>query len=138
VITSPQQTAIVASIMMLPTQSLLIPLFGGAAAAVNLYAVHYSGTINHLAFNNDSLALVSSAKTGQTLPSWTTYDTAGKKLYIPDENFVNEKEKGLLVSYSIDANGVLTKAGNSTTPRGGVSTTLYGGKNGRGFIANAH
>ncbi|KAF9697077.1 hypothetical protein EKO04_004986 [Ascochyta lentis] len=124
--------------MMLPTQSLLIPFFGGAAAAANLYATHYSGTINHLAFDNSSLTLVSSAKTGQTLPSWITYDAASKKLYIPDENFVNEDSKGILVSYSVGANGALTKAGNATTPRGGVATILYGGKDGKSFIANAH
>lgn len=123
---------------MWPTPSLLIPLFCGAAAAADLYATHYSGTINHLAFNNDSLTLVSSAKTGQTLPSWITYDAAGRKLYIPDENFANEQEKGLLVSYSIDTNGALIKAGNTTTLRGGVATVLYGGKDGKGFIANAH
>ncbi|KAF1932953.1 putative isomerase YbhE [Didymella exigua CBS 183.55] len=122
---------------MLPTQSLLIPLFGGAAAAANLYATHYSGTINHLTFNNNSLTLVSSEKTGQTLPSWITYDAVGKKLYIPDENF-DENSSGVLVSYSVDAKGALTKAGNTTTPRGGVATVLYGGKDGRGFIANAH
>ncbi|KAJ4339009.1 hypothetical protein N0V95_007902 [Ascochyta clinopodiicola] len=123
---------------MLPTQSLLIPLFGGAAAAANLYATHYSGTINHLAFDNSSLSLVSSVKTGQTLPSWITYDASDKKLYIPDENFVNENLTGVLVSYSLDANGALTKAGNTTTPRGGVATILYGGKDGKSFIANAH
>lgn len=43
-----------------------------------------------------------------------------------------------MVSYSIDAKGALTKAGNTTTPRGGVSTTLYGGKDGKRFVANAH
>lgn len=42
------------------------------------------------------------------------------------------------MSYSIDANGALTKAGNATTPRGGVATILYGGKDGNGFVANAH
>lgn len=123
---------------MLPTQSFLFPLFGGAAAATNLYATHYSGTINHLAFNDDSLALVSSTKTGQTLPSWITYDAAGKKLYIPDENFLTANEGGILVSYSVDANGALTKAGNASTPQGGVATVLYGGEDGKGFIANAH
>lgn len=123
---------------MLPTQSLLIPLFGGAAAAANLYATHYSGNVSHLTFDNKSLTLVSSEKTGQTLPSWITYDAVGKKLYIPDENFVNENSSGILVSYSVDAKGALTKAGNTTTPRGVVATALYGGKNGRGFIANAH
>lgn len=123
---------------MLPTQTVLFPLFGGAAATARLYATHYSGTINHLAFANDSLTLVSSVETGQTLPSWITYDAAGKKLYIPDENFVSTNETGILVSFSVGAKGVLTKAGNSTTPRGGVATTLYGGKHGKGFIANAH
>jgi 6-phosphogluconolactonase (cycloisomerase 2 family) len=119
-------------------QSLLIPLFGGAAAAANLYAAHYSGTINHLTFDNNSLTLVSSEKTGQTLPSWITYDAKGKKLYIPDENFVDKNSSAILVSYSVDAKGALTKIGNATTPRGGVATVLYGGKDGRGFIANAH
>ncbi|KAJ4992991.1 hypothetical protein SVAN01_01343 [Stagonosporopsis vannaccii] len=123
---------------MLPTQSLLFPLFGGAVAATNLYAAHYSGTINHLTFSNNSLALVSSEKTGQTLPSWITYDSVGKNLYVPDENFVDPASNALLVSYSVDAKGALTKAGNATTPRGGVSTTLFGGKDGRSFIANAH
>ncbi|UPX14247.1 uncharacterized protein EKO05_0004736 [Ascochyta rabiei] len=124
--------------MLLPTQSSLIPLFGGAAAAANLYATHYSGTINHLAFDNSSLTLVSSVKTGQTLPSWITYDASDKKLYIPDENFITEDSKGLLVSYSVGVNGALTKAENTTTLRGGVATILYGGKDGKSFIANAH
>jgi hypothetical protein len=112
---------------MLPTYSLLFSLFGGAATAVNLYATHYH-----------SLELVSSAKTGQALPSWITYDAAGKKLYIPDENFIDEDASGVLVSYSVNADGTLTKAGNATTPRGGVATTLYGGKDGRKFMATAH
>ncbi|KAH6616696.1 Lactonase, 7-bladed beta-propeller-domain-containing protein [Boeremia exigua] len=121
---------------MLPTQTLLFPFFGGAAAAANLYASHYSGSITHLTFNSNSLAIVSSEKTGQTLPSWITYDSVGKKLYVPDENFLNGN--AVLVSYSTNAKGALTKTGNTTTPNGGVSTVLYGGKDGRGFIATAH
>lgn len=123
---------------MLPSHSFLLPLFGGAAAAVNLYAAHYTGTINHLTFKNDSLALVSSVKTGQMLPSWITYDAVGKKLYVPDENFVDKSSNGIMVSYRVDTRGALTKERNTTTPRGGVSTVLFGGKDGRGFIANAH
>jgi hypothetical protein len=123
---------------MLPAFSLLFSLFSGAATATTLYASQYSGTISHLTFDNHSLELVSSAKTGQALPSWITYDAAGKKLYIPDENFIDEKANGVLVSYSISADGALVKAGNATTPRGGVATTLYGGKDGRKFMANAH
>lgn len=122
---------------MVPTQSVLFPLLCGAAAATNLYAAHYSGTINHLAFKNDSLTLVSSEKTGQISPSWITYDAASKKLYVPDEN-VNPANTTTLVSYSVDNHGALTKKENTTTLFGGVSTVLYGGKDGRGFIANAH
>ncbi|KAJ8112639.1 hypothetical protein OPT61_g5035 [Boeremia exigua] len=120
------------------TQSLLFPLISGAVATTNLYAAHYSGTINHLTFDNGSLTLVKSEETGQTLPSWITYDSVGKKLYVPDENFVDPASHAELVSYSVGANGALTKAGTTKTPRGGVSTVLYGGKNDRGFIANAH
>jgi 6-phosphogluconolactonase (cycloisomerase 2 family) len=122
---------------MVPTQSFFFPLFGGAVAATNLYAAHYSGTINHLAFNNNSLTLVSSEKTGQTSPSWITYDAVGKTLYVPDEN-TDPASNTTLISYSVDSQGALTKKETATTLRGGVSTVLYGGKDGRGFIANAH
>ena len=122
---------------MVPTQSVFFPFLWGAAAATNLYAAHYSGTINRLAFKNDSLTLVSSEKTGQTSPSWITYDAVSKRLYVPDEN-VDPATNTVLVSYSVDHHGALTKKDNATTPFGGVSTVLYGGKHGRGFIANAH
>ena len=121
---------------MLPAHHFLVPLFGGFATAANLYATHYSGSVNYLTFSGSSLTLTSSTKSGNTLPSWITYDGPGKALYVPDENF--SFGTGTLVSFSIGANGALKQTGKATTPQGVVATTLYGGANGTGFIANAH
>jgi hypothetical protein len=123
--------------MMLSTNPLLLPLFGSVANAANLWATHYSGTINYLTFGENSLKLSSSTKTGNNLPSWITYDSAGKALYIPDEVFYGPPS-GSLASFAIGTNGSLTATGKGTTPQGVVATALYGGADGRSFIANAH
>lgn len=122
---------------MLSTHPLLLPLFGGVANAANLWATHYSGTINYLTFSGKSLTLSSSAKTGNNLPSWITYDSPGKALYITDEVFYGPST-GSLVSFAIGNNGTVTATGKGTTPQGVVASTLYGGTDGKGFIANAH
>jgi hypothetical protein len=121
---------------MLSSLPFLVPILGKLVAAQNLYATHYSGTVNYLTFSGSSLALTSSTRAGNTLPSWITYDGAGKALYVPDENFYGQT--GTLVSFSIGANGALTQSGKTTTPQGVVATALYGGSDGKGFIANAH
>ncbi|KAI4612938.1 hypothetical protein J4E80_006993 [Alternaria sp. BMP 0032] len=122
---------------MVHSHPLLLPLFGTAASAANLWATHYSGTINYLSFNSNALTLSSSASTGNKLPSWITYDSAGKALYIPDEVFQGQGG-GNLVSFSTGANGNVTSIGKGSTPQGVVATTLYGGPDGKSFIANAH
>jgi hypothetical protein len=122
---------------MLPSHSLLLPLLGSVASAANLWATHYSGTINYLTFSGNSLSLSSSTSTGNKLPSWITYDSAGKALYIPDEVFYGASG-GNLVSFAIGTNGTLRATGKGSTPLGVVATALYGGVDGRGFIANAH
>jgi hypothetical protein len=122
---------------MLSSHSLLLPLFGSAANAANLWATHYSGTLNYLTFSGNSLTLSSSSKIGNNLPSWITYDSAGKALYVPDEVFYGPST-GSLVSFSIGNNGTVTPNGQGITPQGVVATALYGGADGKGFIANAH
>jgi hypothetical protein len=57
--------------------------------------------------------------------------------YIPDENFFGNGG-GTLVAFAIGENGALTPAGTAATPNGVVATSLYGGSDGKGFIANAH
>lgn len=124
---------------MLYSNSLLVALFSVGAGAATLYASHFSGTINTLDFNSnsDTLTLSSSAATGNALPSWLTYDAAGKALYIPDETFQGASS-GSLSSFSIDSNSALKATGKAPTALGVVATTLYGGTDGRAFIANAH
>ncbi|KAF1828415.1 3-carboxy-cis,cis-mucoante lactonizing enzyme [Decorospora gaudefroyi] len=122
---------------MLPSHTFLLPLFASAASAANLWAAHYSRTINYLTFNGSSLTLSSSTATGNLLPSWITYDSIGKALYIPDEVFYGATG-GSIVSFAIGTNGRLTATGNGSTPLGAVATALYGGADGKSFIANAH
>jgi hypothetical protein len=122
---------------MLSSNPLLLPLFGSVASAANLWATHYSGTLNYLSFNGNSLALTSSGPTGNNLPSWITYDNAGKALYVADEVFYGANG-GNLVSFSVGNNGTVNATGKGPTPMGVVATTLYGGPDGRSFIANAH
>ncbi|CAN9184468.1 unnamed protein product [Alternaria alternata] len=110
---------------MLTSHSLLLPLFGSAASAANLWATHYSGTINYLSFENNALTLSKSSPTGNNLPSWITYDNAGKALYIPDEVFYGASG-GNLVSFAVGNNGTVTAGGKGSTPLGVVATALYG------------
>jgi hypothetical protein len=126
---------------MLPSQTLTLSLFGGVAGAANLLASHYSeATINYLSFSGDELTLSGSRSTnssGNKLPSWVTYDSVEKAVYVPDEFFVDATQ-GNLVSYAIRANDTVVETGKATTPYGVVATVLYGGADGRSFIANAH
>ncbi|UPX14855.1 uncharacterized protein EKO05_0005326 [Ascochyta rabiei] len=122
---------------MLSSNSLLAALFSGGTSAATLYVSHYSGTINTLNFNSNTLKLSSSTATGNGLPSWLTYDDAGKALYIADETFYGASS-GNLASFSVDGNGALNATGKGPTALGVVATSLYGGTDGRSFIANAH
>ncbi|KAH7139553.1 Lactonase, 7-bladed beta-propeller-domain-containing protein [Dendryphion nanum] len=123
---------------MVSAFNFLVPLFGGLATAqsANLWASHYSGTINYLTFSGSSLALTKETRIGNNLPSWITYDNAGQSLYIPDETWT--APTGSLVGFKIGTNGALSSSGKVTTPQGVVATTLFGGADGRSFIANAH
>ncbi|KAJ4359376.1 hypothetical protein N0V95_002206 [Ascochyta clinopodiicola] len=102
-----------------------------------LYASHYSGTVNTLNFNSNTLTLSGSTATGNGLPSWLTYDGTGKALYIADETFYGASS-GNLASFSAGGNDVLKATGKGPTALGVVATSLYGGTDGRSFIANAH
>ncbi|EMD89139.1 hypothetical protein COCC4DRAFT_169272 [Bipolaris maydis ATCC 48331] len=122
---------------MLSTNPLLLPLFGSVASAANLWASHYSGTLNYLTFSGNSLTLSGSTPTGNNLPSWLTYDHAGKAIYVADEIFTGQSG-GNLVSFAVGNNGTLSSQRKGPTPQGVVATALYGGSDGRSFIANAH
>lgn len=122
---------------MLHSSLLSVALLSSGTSAASLYATHYSGIINTLNLNGNALTLANSTSTGNTLPSWITYDSAGKALYIADEVFYGASS-GNLASFSIGSNGALNATGKSPTAMGVVATTLYGGADGKSFIANAH
>ena len=87
---------------MLASFTFLVPLFGGLATAqtLNLWASHYSGTINYLTFSGgNSLKLTKETRTGNSMPSWITYDGPGKALYLPDETW--NSPTGNLVAFKI-------------------------------------
>lgn len=122
---------------MLHSSLLSVALLSSGTGAASLYASHYSGTINTLNLNGVALTLAKSTTTGNTLPSWITYDSAGKALYIADEVFYGASS-GNLASFSIGSNSALEATGKGPTAMGVVATTLYGGADGKSFIANAH
>ncbi|KAJ4982751.1 hypothetical protein SVAN01_11756 [Stagonosporopsis vannaccii] len=122
---------------MRQSQTFSVALFMTVVCAATLYASHYSGTINTLYLDGNTLRLVNSTSTGNKLPSWITYDSVGKTLYVPDEVFYGASS-GNLASFSISSDGVLNAARRGPTAMGIVATSLYGGPEGRSFIANAH
>lgn len=122
---------------MLTLHPLVAALFSSSASAATLYATHYSGTLNTLTFDSNVLSLSNSTRTGNILPSWITYDGPGKALYLADEVFYGTSS-GNLVSFSIGSNGSLKAKGKGPTAMGVVATSLYGGVDGKSFIANAH
>lgn len=114
---------------------LTVVALAAAADAATLYATHYSGTVNQLTFDGSNLTLTSSVKSGNSLPSWLTYDAASKMLYVPDEVYFGT---GYLTSFSIGTGGAVAAAGKVAAPPGGIASGLYGGSSGSAFIAVAH
>lgn len=120
---------------MVAAHYISLPLLASTASAANLWATHYSGTINYLTFT-DSLALTHSIQSGNKSPSWITYDNATETLYIAGES--SDASAGNLVSFAVGEDGALTDSKKGLAPTSGVATALYGGKDGKGFIAIAH
>lgn len=68
------------------------------------------------------------------MPSWLTLDSATGNLYVTDETSYGSP---VLTSLSVAADGSLKVTGTARTPGGEIHSTLYGGSDGRGFIAAA-
>ncbi|KAK5112738.1 hypothetical protein LTR62_003836 [Meristemomyces frigidus] len=111
----------------------------GAATCEQLLASHFSGQVYTLNLTsagskyNLSVSSVITACGG--LPSWLTYDAVGKAVYCSDETMSGT---GSISSFSAGTNDVLTVIGKANAPIGGVANTLFGGSNGRGYVAIAH
>ncbi|CAJ2510422.1 Uu.00g051250.m01.CDS01 [Anthostomella pinea] len=94
----------------------------------NLLASHYTGKIYSLLYgSNGSLAVTGSATGCGLLPAWLHLDPESKTVYSVDESWYGS---GLLASYTVDTNGVLTQTGSLATKGASVHGTPYGGENG--------
>jgi 6-phosphogluconolactonase (cycloisomerase 2 family) len=112
---------------------LLLP--GAALGASTLLVSHYSGTLYTLALSDDGkLTLASQTSAGSRMPSWLTLDSAGKVLYVTDESNYGGST---LAAFSVGTDGKLTTKGTARSPGGELHSTLYGGSDGKGFLAAA-
>lgn len=102
-----------------------------------LFASHFSGRVYSLTFDRDSegngtLAINSSASGCGNMPSWLTLDRTAGSLYCFDESY----GRGVVPSFSV-AGGALTSTGQASTGGNDVHGWLYGGTDGKGFVATA-
>ncbi|KAG4442887.1 hypothetical protein IFR05_001591 [Cadophora sp. M221] len=113
---------------MVPHHFLLgiLPALPDVAAGANIFAAHYSGTINSLTLTSTSngaysLALNNSLSIGGQ-PSWMTWDSSSRTIYMPDETGF-----GSASSFAVSAatNGRFTLLGKATgLPLGGVANVV--------------
>ncbi|PLB41287.1 3-carboxy-cis,cis-mucoante lactonizing enzyme [Aspergillus candidus] len=124
----------------------LSPLLSAAAASssqANIYATHYNGNVYALSLtqrHNDAykLDLVSSLKACGPMPSWLTVDPDLHLLYCSDETG-DPKTNGSVSTLSIsDKGGSLKEITTTEVPGGGVHSVIYGGEDGKRYLAIAH
>ena len=127
-------SAFVVAMRLLNRSLGLLPALLDAACAINIFVSHYQGTVQ-------SLTLTPTSSGGYTLttngtvtiggqPSWLTYDSEGRVLYVSDEG-----NSGSLTSVTAGTDGSLKQLGHCSAPGGAVANTLYGNK---GYVASVH
>ncbi|KAK2040923.1 putative isomerase YbhE [Colletotrichum somersetense] len=105
------------------------------AIGATLIASHYSGQLYTLNLSSaNQLTIAKTVSSGSSMPAWLDLDSASKTVYIPDEV---QWGQPLLKSFSVAADGSLTAKGQVQTAGGELHSTLYGGSDGKGFIALA-
>ena len=109
-----------------------------AALGANLLVSHYNGNLYSLALTTSgatgSLAIKQTLRAGGTMPSWLTLDSATGTLYVTDESTYGSP---VLTTVSVGANGNLATVSTARSNGGELHSTLYGGADGKGFIAAA-
>ncbi|KAJ9132580.1 3-carboxy-cis,cis-mucoante lactonizing enzyme [Coniochaeta hoffmannii] len=109
-----------------------------AALGANLLVSHYNGNLYSLALTTSgatgSLTIKQTLRAGGTMPSWLTLDSATGKLYVTDESTYGNP---VLTTVSVAADGTLSTVSTARSNGGELHSTLYGGADGKGFIAAA-
>lgn len=115
-------------------------LLPSSAQGASLIASHFSGNLYSLTLSESGeLTVDSEVSSGNFWPSWLDLDSESGTLYVPDES--DWSPPNGLVTFTVGADGSLTPgdADSQTATAGGeVHSTLYGGQDGKGFIAFAH
>lgn len=101
-----------------------------------LLASHYTGEIHTLSLSTEdaeaSFTVTSSTSGCGTLPAWLQWDAATETLYCVDESWYGS---GMAATFSAGPDGTLTQTGQATTSGASVHSTVFGGEDGRGFLA---
>src|SRR5438067_461342 len=122
------------------TTQIALALLGLApkALGLKLLASHYTGAIYTLDFKFDGAAgtLTSQGKVDGCgrLPGWLEYYSEDKKVYCFDESWYGS---GFVASYNVSEDGTLSLVGQAPSTGNDVHGLLYGGPDGKGFVASA-
>lgn len=109
-----------------------------SALGASLLVSHYTGKLFTLEFtqngNAGTLAVTSETTGCGSTPGWLELYPEDKKLWCFDESWSG---RGYIVSFDVASNGRLTQSSQFQTSGNDVHGLLYGGSNGKSFIATA-
>ncbi|KAK4097743.1 putative isomerase YbhE [Parathielavia hyrcaniae] len=108
------------------------------ACGATLIASHFTGGIYTLSFtgtnSSGTLSITSQTSGCGSTPGWLEFYSDTRKLYCFDESWMGS---GLNAEYSVANDGRLSLTGQIRTTGNSVHGGLYGGTDGRGFVATA-
>lgn len=114
----------------------------GIANGASLLVSHFSGSIFSLSLtpgngtSTASLSISSTCQGGGTTPTWLTFDAASGGLFVSDESELATPSP-LLSRLQVNVDNSVQVISSATGSPGQVHSTLYGGVDGKGFIAVA-
>lgn len=110
----------------------------------NLLVSHYTGNIFSLSYaapsggaGNGTLAVTSSVAGCGSMPAWLQLDSASGTVYCVDEGSAAWGGSPVVAAFSVANDGRLKPAGSAKSSGGDVHGWLYGGSDGKGFLATA-
>jgi hypothetical protein len=129
-----RETSIESLLIMQVISRVAIALLGltPAVQGVKLLASHFAGGVYTLDFSNNKLTQQAKADGCGKTPAWLQYYADDKSLYCIDESW---QGSGSLVSYNVSSDGTLKQFASGTSTGNSVHGTLYGGSNGKGYLA---
>jgi 6-phosphogluconolactonase (cycloisomerase 2 family) len=109
-----------------------------SALGASLIASHFSGKVYTLNFSQSgstgSLSVVAEASGCGSIPAWLQLYPEDKKLYCFDESWYGS---GTIAQYNVASDGRLSVGVSFPSAGNDVHGVLYGGSNGKSFVATA-